>query len=577
MLRLKSTNYLTLNGGGRSPRAADAFSQENSSPEECLYYLMIIENLIVHSPEKIWESLAISTTSPIDHEKSVSTTKKSENADHFDKNNATLQDELAHICLSFLNEHSELDSNDSRASMLRQIATNILQKLLEGPHSASIVRIDIIDAITKALRQSIRWSDPALQVSLMDLIVVILRANVTVQHSVAQPYHRKSTSGEALQTLPRLSSSLDGFEGDASTDPLHPPPALLDCILLGLSSDNAYPVLENWVQFLDSCLPFYAGAAFQILMPLVDCFNRTIRSVFQLLQSTFEGSANASTTSDPLATLVSLLNGLERALARAHERLVQHEAKPITTKTPELTQGFFGTMVSGVFTPGSNRSRSAAANKRLTVLLCFKDAVQVCYEMWNWGDIAKSDPSRYIQANSGSFNYTSIRLKNRLRRILEHLFDAEPLECLESVILLWLGLQEEQSATVLNLLHALDGSRPKNTIPAIFNAMYSRTNPNAIDPGRKSSLTSDLSDISVAGFLVAYMQSLEDDAMDEIWSDCMTFLRDVLGNPLPHRQILARLLEFTAILGHKIGNTNFGEQRGMRRDLGVKLFLPFPG
>ncbi len=104
--------------------------------------------------------------------------------------------------------------------------------------------------------------------------------------------------------------------------------------------------------------------------------------------------------------------------------------------------------------------------------------------------------------------------------------------------------------------------------------MYSRTNPNALDLGRKSSLTSDLSDTVVAGFLIAYMESLEDDAMDEIWSDCMTFLRDVLGNPLPHRQTLPRLLEFTAILGQKVDNTNFGEQRGMRRDLGVPSLEP---
>jgi hypothetical protein len=61
--------------------------------------------------------------------------------------------------------------------------------------------------------------------------------------------------------------------------------------------------------------------------------------------------------------------------------------------------------------------------------------------------------------------------------------------------------------------------------------------------------------------------------MDEIWQDCMLFLRDVLANPLPHRQILPTLLEFTAVIGQKVDNTNFGEQRKMRRELAVSLWL----
>jgi len=58
--------------------------------------------------------------------------------------------------------------------------------------------------------------------------------------------------------------------------------------------------------------------------------------------------------------------------------------------------------------------------------------------------------------------------------------------------------------------------------------------------------------------------------MDEIWQDCALFLRDVLTNPLPHRQILPTLLEFAAIIGQKVDNTNFGEQRKIRRELAVR-------
>jgi hypothetical protein len=86
-------------------------------------------------------------------------------------------------------------------------------------------------------------------------------------------------------------------------------------------------------------------------------------------------------------------------------------------------------------------------------------------------------------------------------------------------------------------------------------------------------LTSSLNDTDLVIFLVEYARSLEDDAMDEIWADCMTFLKDLLANPFPHRQTLPSLLEFAAILGEKVDNTNFGEQRRMRRELGVSKQL----
>lgn len=584
MHRLKSSSCLSPDTGGDSTEGVSTFPRATPDLEECLYYLQTVENLITFSPNSIWVSLTTSVSASVEYSKARKGADKSgRNTVTSQNHEFTMHEELARICLSILDERHEIESGTPPASTLRQAATKVLRQMLHRPHLASILQIDAADAIIKALRQAVGQSDTVLQVSLMDLVVAVLRARlVAVPKAIVQPSHPSITSGEISRSSPRLSFSSEGNEKEMfSTDSPTPPPTLLGCLLLGLSSPNAQPVLESWVQFLDDCLPFFAGTAFQILMPLVDCFIKTIRSDFEILRRTFEVAAETPRLSEPLNTLLSLLNGLERALARAHERLEQHEAGTLSLKAPEQPQGFFGTMVSGVFPPELNKTRSATANNRLAVLLCFKDAVNISHEIWDWCDHELGLSFMHTPANSCSFNYISIRLKNRLRRTLEHLFRAEPLECLETLVQLWLRPdlenRKEPPTTILNLLHALDGSRPKYTIPAIFNAMYSRTNPNALDASRKSSLTTDLSDVGVAGFLIAYMQSLEDDAMDEIWSDCMTFLRDVLGNPLPHRQSLPRLVEFTAILGQKIDNTNFGEQRGMRRDLGVFWHSPLSG
>ncbi|KAM3457386.1 hypothetical protein MY3296_001128 [Beauveria thailandica] len=332
-------------------------------------------------------------------------------------------------------------------------------------------------------------------------------------------------------------------------------------------------VLDSWMNFLGGCLPLYGGSVFQIVIPLVETLCKQIGTTFANLRATFgpENNSPGAQVAAPETTLIYLLNGLEQVLARAHDQLLADEARAQVLKSPDQPQSLFGSMVSGVFQSDAPQGRSATANDRLTVHLAFQDAVRICYKIWSWGqgdDAAANDTSA-----AASFMYTSLRMRNRARRLLEQLFTAETLECLETIVDIWKQASSEaQKSEVFKFLAALEASRPRQTVPSIFNSIYSRTNPGALDPSRTSTLTISLEDTDLGLFLVRYTQSLDDDAMDEIWQDCIVFLRDILANPFPHRQTLPSLLEFAAILGEKVDNTNFGEQRKMRRELG-DLFI----
>ena len=546
--------------------------------DDCLYYLQTILNLIKHSTPNTSASLAgqLSTTnfSKDKHFGETGVSGPVKVVVDGEEPAMTVQSYLIQICMRILEDHHQEESGGvhHRVSRLRQTSASLLKQLLLGPSSTTLAAINLEGSLIGVLSWSVEQSDHMLQLPLMDVVLIILRARMTKNDVLFTP-HRRTTSRDTIRSASQLSVSTEKSEKDnISFDPSIQTSALLDCLTFGISSPNNHPVLEQWIKFLDNCLPFYSGNAFQVLMPLVDTFSRSIESVFQDLQAVFAGkSRSLHSAGEPITVLNALLNGLEQVLARGHDQLLQDEGHSVAIKSPEQAQGFFGNMVSGVFASEAQKSRPTTANNRLTVLLCFKDAVRLSFNMWSWGDGGGS--SSRDAAISASFSYMSIRLRNRTRRILEHLFAAEALECLETLVEFWHKAESEghtaQASAVFNLLHALEASRPKNTIPALFNAMYSRTNPNVLDPIRKSTLTSELSDINLAVFLVAYTRSMEDDALDEIWTDCITFLRDVLGNPLPHRQTLPILLDFTAILGQKIDNTNFGEQRKMRRDIGV--------
>lgn len=487
----------------------------------------------------------------------------------------SLQIAFVKLCLQVLSGSStQIEPKlSSRLSGLYSTALLLLRQFLLGPAAAALMLLEVENILITELLANLDQYDTYVQVALLDTLYAALTLRILRAQPSISGGHQRTPSLDTVKSASRLSLSTERSEREqAVPSPPSLPPQLVECITKGLSSPGSRPNLDSWIRFVEDCLPLYADSLFQVLIPLVECFCINIRRVFENLQLTFRLSSTGP-SSDPEPVLILLLNGLEQMLARAHERLITEEVKNVAVKSPEQPQGFFGNMVSGVFASETSRSRNELANRRLTVLLCFKDTVSICYDIWSWGGHG-SDGTNQDPASLASFNYTSIRLRNRARRILEHLFTAEGLECLETLIDTWrksksasVGLS---SASVFHLLHALDGSRPKNTIPAVFNAIYSRTNPIALEPMRKSTLTSNLSDTELVTFLVEYARSLEDDAMDEIWIDCMTFLRDVLANPFPNRQILPRLLEFTALLGQKVDNTIFGEQRRMRRELGVR-------
>lgn len=524
----------------------------------CLYYLKTFKNILRCSSDHTWAALAHHTVSTErTHQKLYGITGVD--------GEISLQEFFVHVCMQTIagNHDSDDPSRKTSISAIHRTALSVLHRMLQGPYSLPLADLNLEHWLINRLSASLSSPDPFIQVPLSGVVSAAVRLRNSSAASLSTNEQKKSNTQESLLN-PRPSFA------DADNllpSPPPPPPSLVKCLQAGFAARSSRPILDNWITLLTECMPLYSESIFQILIPLVDTFCTQIGQSFADLQRKFQKPGSA--TDEVSGSLISLLNGLHQVLAVGHRSLEFDEpgALPII-KSPDVQQGFFGNMVSGVFPVVAPQARSVTANNRLTVLLSFQDAVRICYQIWSWdgeGNVQSSETSL-------SFAYTSLRMRNRARRLLEHLFEAEALECLETVVDIWqksTRSADTKQNSVFNLLQVLDGSRPKHTIPAIFNAIYNRTNSNALEPARKSTLTLD-TDFVV--FLVEYAKSLDDDAMDEIWSDCMAFLRDILANPFPYRQTLPSLLQFAAILGEKVDNTNFGEQRKMRREL-ADLFL----
>ena len=482
------------------------------------------------------------------------------------------------LCMKILTLDVQKDQNQGSDLMgFWFVSMDLFSTLLDSSTAHLLLDAEPDLFLINQLSSSVERGNYEVQRKILDSLKVVLKVRTTdirrIQSQQLPDDRRRSKDHASPARMPTLGRrpSKDAMPSNLGSAPKD----LLDCLLKGISLARDPTLLHKWIELLCDSISLWSPAIFQVLLSIVECFIDRIRNEFSEIQNAYAG-IRPETMSCSDSCLLQLLNGLEFCIANAHERLAYDEQRLTSAKSPEIAQGLFGNIVSAASSSETNLLRNAVANNRLTVVLCFQDIARTTFTIWSWNS-KDLEAIEQDDDNSASFKHAMLKFRNRCRKILEHLVTAEPLETIETLMELWTtataGQVDRQAIAILDLLHTLEGTRPRNSIPAVFNASYSRSDPGALDPSRKSTLTSKITDNDVLTFLIIYTRSLEDDVLEEIWVDCMTFLRDILANPMPHRSILPRLMEFVAVLSGKMENTNFGEESKMRRELGVSLAM----
>nr|POE48643.1 protein dopey [Quercus suber] len=451
------------------------------------------------------------------------------------------------------------------AKALDEAALRVLSTLFSGPTAQDLRFLDVESLLLDRLTDSVAGNVITNQVQSLRLIT----AAIELKHGISKP--QPPNDGPPISTpdpkRPSTSASVanDNASGPVITDALLA--KILRCLCAGFSSHASRRTMDQWLIFLADVLPTFASAIFSSLIPLVECFCSELDKEFNSLVDLSSPNASLSCFS-PEAAIASLLDGLEMILARANDCLLNQPETEAIKQQSVQSSTFLGNVTSGMFKVDGPVSRSAQSNSRLTVTLAFQDAIRISLKIWSWAT-RSIDGGSIDRSCVATTAYSALRVRNKTRQLLEHIFAVEPLEGLEVVMAQWCHpIQAQDAATALNIVHVMQASRPKNVIPAILDALCSRANISALPTQRQSSLTIDITALDTSLFYAAYLESLEDDAMDEIWVDCVNFLRDVVANPMPYRQILPTLLSIVQLLARKVDNTNFGEQKRMRRDLG---------
>lgn len=444
---------------------------------------------------------------------------------------------------------------------VQERAISVLSLLMNGPVSvkAQVQSLELDDVLLRKTVDSItecadQLQEPLLKLSQLAMDMRLLRL----------PSEREDANSIRSSLVARRQSTFVPH-GDVNSPQTRPPSYLLSTLKAGFSSQSAQSCMDAWLNFLASSFPIFGDSLIANLIPLVDTFCAQLRLQFEHLESDHLPTAGDMQFA-PDTVILWLLDGLDLILAEAHDLSIGLEdTKPART-TSEASPSMLQSLSSAAFKSQGPIAPSSNANSRLTIVLAFKDAVKISLDIWTWTGGAASNQ---LDGGASSASYSAVRLRSRTRSMLEQIYSVETLESLEVLMEAWCHSSEvSESANVLNLLQAMSPSRPKSVLPATLDALCSRTNMSAASTSRQSSLTTDLSAAEILAFLAAFLENLDADATDEIWPDCTAFMRDVLANPLPFRQVLPGLLWIALILAERLDNTNFGDQRKMRRELG---------
>lgn len=341
---------------------------------------------------------------------------------------------------------------------------------------------------------------------------------------------------------------------------------LVNCLRSGFPSNSDLYVVESWTNLLSDSVPLFGGVILQILLPLVESLTSQISEKFKTIKNSYSKDNENIKNPIALSVLFSYMKALEKLLTVSHKQLSTNDTRGTVGKSSNES-GFFGSVMSGVFTVESPLARSTAANNRLTVLLSFQDTIHKCFYIWNW---VEENSKISTKSTADSQMYHSARLKFWTRKIMESLYKMETLETLEMCIEVG-----RTSPYIFKVLHSLDGSKPKSTIPHIFNSLISRVNPSSVDLKERSTLTTELTDYDIAKFLVDYLRSLENDAVEDIWHESISFLKEIQNNISLYKHLMPEIFQFISVLAVKVNTLSFGEQRRTRRELSdifVKLF-----
>lgn len=339
----------------------------------------------------------------------------------------------------------------------------------------------------------------------------------------------------------------------------------IDFLVTGISKIKKPLVISAYIRLLSESIRYFDNTIFKITLPLSVSFSEFIERLF----SQDDGKE------DNFKSISLILDGLEKLLEMSHFYLLSDETNGTLSA---LSRNDFLQSVSNVFSHEDTTATSKVHNGRDVVLQSFKQAVSCSFAIWLWGhknsnfsnntthEVDKTNPYYFEEFT----HHQAFQYKFKSRKFIEKLFTMEPLEVLEYLI------AEGSDELTITLIHVLDGNRPILTLPYLMESVISRCNKNySVSFSNKlntrwtygSSMVCKMEPSYIMKFMINYIITLENTAMEDFHQDFIVFIREISNNYQYYDSISLNVLELIGIVSEKIHHSKFGECKKIRKDI----------
>lgn len=340
----------------------------------------------------------------------------------------------------------------------------------------------------------------------------------------------------------------------------------IDFLVTGISHMEKPLLISSYIELLTQSIKYFNDSIFAIILPLTTSMTECISRLFQ--RQDLKGGNYQS--------IAQVMNGLEVLLHDSHKYLAAADKSGYTSSAVSKND-FLQTVVANVFSNDNRYEDSKIQYEREIILQSFKLVVDCCLDIWVWAhQFSKAKGSIVNFRTSGehsfdeSLHHQAYKYKFKSKKLLSTLFNMEPLEILEDLI------SRYSDDFTITLIHVLDGNRPALTLPYLFRSIVFRCNrsssitfstASSLKKANEPSLMNHLDADFILRFVIEYTTTLENAAVEDFYNDFVLFIRDVSGNYQCYQHLVPQLLRMIAIVGEKISNSKFGEQRRIKKDI----------
>lgn len=354
------------------------------------------------------------------------------------------------------------------------------------------------------------WENPLKFES--SLIVGLFALVQEVERSPSSTY--RSFILSLLQMLEFLLSRLDGTI-DLSSEQHY---LLSNFVLVGMLNDD--PGLSpKWLHAIKKLLPLLLQNLQLLMVNPIQSLCKFVHSFLDQHESMYLKYPDPVKDYACMDVFIAKLKMLSELVSAA---LLEFTYSPGPKKSNLEANGIIGNVISGVFAAESS-GVSIDVNKRLSMLLTMQDALQTLFLSYSW-----HIRSSYADKTSKVFMNDSSVLKEASLSGLKEFYFCEPLECVETLVQIYLENNVECCQCIWDIFSFLSDSEPQYIVKQLVSSFFAREG--IASYAGPSSLTAKITQLDILCCMSDFVSRVEGENTSKIFTEISKFVREIISS-----------------------------------------------